>query len=218
MDEFDEHYLYHTALCNGLQDTTYADTGVINSDFEGNKIGMTGLALKITPGLDLVLPGEVICGGMAADSTTFQIQVTFTNINQTRPLKMCLYLCFENTGAVSLIPNGGDINMIPIKDPSVVVNAPTTVLKDEEIWGGSFFDKVKKGFSIANNFLKKTGAVHKLAKYIPNVGNVVSGVAESLGYGIPGYGDAGGSLNYGGGALNIHGGQCVPGPAFATKY
>ena len=65
-----------------------------------NKVGMTGLALKITPGLDLILPGEVICGGMAADSTSFQIQVTFTNINQTRPLKMCLYLCFENTGAV----------------------------------------------------------------------------------------------------------------------
>ena len=97
---------------------------MINSDFEGNKIGMTGLALKITPGLDLILPGEVICGGMAADSTTFQIAVTFTNI--TRPLKMCLYLCFENTGAVSFIPNGGDINMIPIRDPSVVVNAPTT--------------------------------------------------------------------------------------------
>ena len=108
--------------------------------------------------------------------------------------------------------------MIPIKDLSVVVNTPTTVLKDEEIWGGSFFDKVKKGFSIANNFLKKTGAVHKLAKYIPNVGPVVSSVAESLGYGIPGYGDAGSALNYGGGALNIRGGQCVPGPAFASKY
>ena len=171
MDEFDEHYLYHTALCNGLQDTTYADTGVINGDFEGNKIGMTGLALKITPGLDLVLPGEVICGGMAADSTTFQIQVTFTNINQTRPLKMSLYLCFENTGAVSLIPNGGDINIIPIKDPSVVVNAPTTVLKDEEIWGGSFFDKVKKGFSIANNFLKKTGAISKLSSTFQTMDN-----------------------------------------------
>ena len=32
MDEFDEqHYLYQTALYNGLTDTTYADTGVINS-------------------------------------------------------------------------------------------------------------------------------------------------------------------------------------------
>ena len=94
-----------------LQDTTFADTGVINSDFDGNKMGMTGLALKITPGIDLILPGEVICGGMAADSTTFQIQVTFTNINQTRPLKMCLYLCFENTGAVSLIPNGKNLTL-----------------------------------------------------------------------------------------------------------
>ena len=28
MDEFDEHYLYQTALYNGLKDTTYADTGV----------------------------------------------------------------------------------------------------------------------------------------------------------------------------------------------
>ena len=32
MDEFDEqHYLYQTALYNGLKDTTYADTGVLNS-------------------------------------------------------------------------------------------------------------------------------------------------------------------------------------------
>ena len=69
MDEFDEHYLYQTALYNGLTDTTFADTGVINSGFDGNKVGMTGLALKITPGIDLILPGEVICGGMATDST-----------------------------------------------------------------------------------------------------------------------------------------------------
>ena len=46
----------------------------------------------------------------------------------------------------------------------------------------------------------------------------MSNAAEAFGYVIPGYGDAGGSLNYGGGALNIRGGQCVPGPAFATKY
>ena len=28
---FDEHYLYQTALYNGLIDTSYADTGVIKS-------------------------------------------------------------------------------------------------------------------------------------------------------------------------------------------
>ena len=56
---FDEHYLYQTALYNGLTDTTFADTGVINCDFDGNKVGMTELALKITPGLDLILPGEL---------------------------------------------------------------------------------------------------------------------------------------------------------------
>ena len=44
-------------------------------------------------------------------------------------------------------------------------------------------------------------SVHKLAKYIPNVGPVMSSAAEALGYDIPGYGDAGGSLNYGGDAL-----------------
>ena len=47
---------------------------------------------------------------------------------------MCLYMCFENTGAVSLIPNGGDINMIPINNPQTVVGAPATTLKDEEVW------------------------------------------------------------------------------------
>ena len=34
MDEFDEHYLYQTALYNSLTDTTYADTGVLKSDIE----------------------------------------------------------------------------------------------------------------------------------------------------------------------------------------
>ena len=29
MDEFDEHYLYQTALYNGLTDTTYADTDML---------------------------------------------------------------------------------------------------------------------------------------------------------------------------------------------
>ena len=57
---------------------------------------------------------------------------------------MCLYLCFENTGAVSLIPNGGDINMILIRDPSVVINAPTTTMKDEEIFGGVSLIKSRK--------------------------------------------------------------------------
>ena len=44
---------------------------------------------------------------------------------------------------------------------------------------------------MANNFLKSTGAISKLGKYIPTVGPAVSSVASSLGYGIPGYGDAG---------------------------
>ena len=56
---------------------------------------------------------------------------------------------------------------------------------------------------MANNFAKKTGIVSKMLKYIPNYGNQISKIAEKYGYGIPGYGDAGGSLNYGGGALNI---------------
>ena len=58
---------------------------------------------------------------------------------------------------------------------------------------------------MANNFTKKTGIVSKALKYIPNVGPMISNVASSLGYGIPGYGnDCGGALNYEGGALNTH--------------
>ena len=58
--------------------------------------------------------------------------------------------------------------MIPIRDPSVVVNAPTTALKDEEIFGGSFFDKIKKGLSVANNFLKQIGALaSSVNTYLP---------------------------------------------------
>ena len=72
--------------------------------------------------------------------------------------------------------------MIPIRDLSVVINVPTTALKDEEIFGGSFFDKIKKGLSVANNFLKSTGVISKLDKYIPKYGDTISKVASSLGY------------------------------------
>ena len=71
---------------------------------------------------------------------------------------------------------------------------------------------------MANNFLKSTGAISKLDKYIPTVGPAVSSVASSLGYGIPSYGDSGGALNYSGGALNICGGQCVQSLPFTSKY
>ena len=40
--------------------------------------------------------------------------------------------------------------MIPIRDPSVVINAPTTTMKDEEIFGGGFFDNIKKGLDVVN--------------------------------------------------------------------
>ena len=55
-------------------------------------------------------------------------------------------------------------------------------MKDEEIFGGGFFDKIKKGLSVANNFLKQTGVISKFGKYIPHVGPTVSTVASSLGY------------------------------------
>ena len=71
---------------------------------------------------------------------------------------------------------------------------------------------------MVNNFTKKIGVISKLSKYIPNYGDQISKMAESYGYGIPGYGASGGALNYSGGALNIQGGQCVPGPAFTDKY
>ena len=61
---------------------------------------------------------------------------------------------------------------------------------------------------MANNFLKSTGAISKLGKYIPHVGPAVSSVASSLGYGMRGYVEEG-ALNTFGGALNIRGGQCV---------
>ena len=36
---------------------------------------------------------------------------------------------------------------------------------------------------MANNFLKSTGAISKLGKYIPHAGPAVSSVVSSLGYG-----------------------------------
>ena len=42
----------------------------------------------------------------------------------------------------------------------------------------------RKGLSVANNFAKKTGAINKFGKYIPNVGPAVSTIASSLGYGM----------------------------------
>ena len=77
--------------------------------------------------------------------------------------------------------------MIPINNPQTVVSAPATTLKDEEVFGGSFFDKIKKGLSMDNNFAK-TGIVSKALKYIPNYGEQISQFAEKHGHVISGYG------------------------------
>ena len=95
----------------------------------------------------------------------------------------------------------------------MVINAPTTTMKDEEIFGGGFFGKIKKGLSVANNFLKSTGAISKLGKYIPHVGASCVICCKLLGIWHSRIRRLGGTLNYSGGALNICGGQCVPGPA-----
>ena len=64
-------------------------------------------------------------------------------------------------------------------------------MKDEEIFGDGFFDKIKKGLSVASNFLKSTGTISKFGKYVFHVRSTVSTVSQSLRYG-----DAGGTLNY----------------------
>ena len=42
MDEFDEHYLYQTALYNGLTDTIYADTVCLKVTLKLMKINLLG--------------------------------------------------------------------------------------------------------------------------------------------------------------------------------
>ena len=108
--------------------------------------------------------------------------------------------------------------MIPIKDPQQVINAPTTALKDEEIFGGGFFDKIKKGLSVANNFLKvywcyqQTWEIHTSCR----ASCVISCKLLRLQY--PRLWRRRWRTQLLCGALNIRGGQCVPGLTFASKY
>ena len=72
--------------------------------------------------------------------------------------------------------------------------------------------------SVANNFLKSTGAISKLCKYIPNVGLAVSSVASSLGVWHARLWRRRRCTQLLWWSIKYMSGQCVPGPAFASKY
>ena len=216
--------LFHIAQNNGLQDTTFGDWGYGFPTIPKaagaavpatTQVGRVGSVFRCTPGIDLVTgkAGKLICGGLPAEGTNFQVEAQIRNINSTETINFSLYILLENCGILSLIAGGSDLDMAPIKDKAMIETAPLVKLTSPEIYGGGhFLDQIKK----AGRWVKDNKILSRVAGiFAPRVGNALG----ALGLGFKPRKKrkrSGGAIRAG--AINMPGGAILDEDDIFTSY
>lgn len=150
-----------------------------------------GSVLRLIPGTDIVIPEQELVPGANANNLVFQVSATFD-------IPKCygnyrdysLWLLFEYVGVATITPGQCQIAMNPLGDGErAVASAPVVSAAQasepttDMIEGSGFWDKIKSGLKTLNKVAKDTGIVSKALKFVPHVGDTLSGVASAMGYG-----------------------------------
>ena len=152
--------------------------------------GPVGSVLRLIPGVDIVLPEEDLIPGSNANNMVFQVKLTI----EPQPLPanynhISLWLLFEYVGVAVITPGQCSITMNPLGDGKpmqsapIVSATPTEEASPATMEGSGWFDKIKNALSTANAIAKKTGIVSNLLSNVPGVGETLSSIAKSAGYG-----------------------------------
>jgi hypothetical protein len=150
-----------------------------------------GSVLRLIPGTDIVIPEQELVPGANANNLVFQVSATFD-------IPKCygnyrdysLWLLFEYVGVATITPGQCQIAMNPLGDgDKAVASAPVVSAAQasepttDMVEGSGFWDKIKSGLRTLNKIAKETGIVSKALKFVPHVGDTLSGVASAMGYG-----------------------------------
>lgn len=174
--------IYRTCKANGLQDdwfgfanisgrfvdyyyktNTDSGTGSWLNIWAGDRVGSV---LRLIPGVDILIPDNMLVPSSNAKQMNFQAEVQFvmdTDVNSgTAPnIKLSLWVIFEYSGVLTLSPGHGDLDMMPVKDMASAIEtaaalptfSPSEVIGEElpsgepgTISGTGWWDNFKRGF------------------------------------------------------------------------
>ena len=175
--------IYRTCKANGLQDdwfgfantttgrfvdyyyktNTDSGTGSWLNIWAGDRVGSV---LRLIPGVDILIPDNMLVPSSNAKQMNFQAEVQFvmdTDVNSgTAPnIKLSLWVIFEYSGVLTLSPGHGDLDMMPVKDMVSAIEtaatlptfSPSEVIGEElpsgepgTISGTGWCDNFKRGF------------------------------------------------------------------------
>lgn len=176
--------IYRTCKANGLQDDWFAfanngkrfvdryyksnvesGSGTWLQIHNGNKVGSV---LRLIPGVDILIPDNMLVPSSNAKQMNFQAEVQFVMDRATGAVtgnepngKLSLWIIFEYSGVLTLSPGHGDLDMMPVKDMVSAIEtaaalptfSPSEVIGEElpsgepgTISGTGWWDNFKRGF------------------------------------------------------------------------
>lgn len=240
--------LYRTCKANGLQDDWFGfantttgkrfpdyyyktSTDVVSGwleIFNGDRVGSV---LRLIPGVDILIPDNMLVPSSNAKQMNFQAEIQFVmdtdlNAGVTPDFKLSLWVIFEYSGVLSLSPGHGNLDMMPVTDLSSAIESaaalptitPSEVIGEElpsgeagTISGTGWWDNFKRGFRSFWEKLKRSKllstAVGAATDYLPAQAKVLKGPLVKLTEQIEGSGymddDGDDRVAYGSGAMGM---------------
>lgn len=169
--------LYNISVKNGL-DMSY-------SQFTNH----VGAIICIDFGTDLSIPEPDLTAG---SSGNFQMQLTcdFVNRHPTESIAPTLYVVVVNEGVMNIAKGEVSASLGPLSRDDVLSakQSPDVSYKNSEsVWGGSFWSKLRDGFSNAVKFVKDNKVVSTALGAFPHPGaQAAAQLARSVGLGASG--------------------------------
>lgn len=237
--------LYRTCKANGLQDdwfgfanttggrfidfyTKTQEATTWKADYGASRVGSV---LRLIPGVDILIPDNMLVPSSNAKQMNFQAEVQFTmdtaaEDNSSPTIKFSLWVIFEYSGVLSLSPGHGNLDMMPVTDLSSAIESaaalptitPSEVIGEElpsgeagTISGTGWWDNFKRGFRSFWEKLKRSKllstAVGAATDYLPAQAKVLKGPLVKLTEQIEGSGymddDGDDRVAYGSGAMGM---------------
>jgi len=139
--------LYDICVANGYNRDYQNFRGLINGTMDADsEIGLTGSVYRFIFGKDIAVEGVIPGLGGTDGRSTFQIEISIKNINQTTALPITFYMVALTEGVLQIIPQGAVQTLAPIDNVNEVYNAPVVGIPYnayKEMIGGGIWDTLK---------------------------------------------------------------------------
>ena len=147
-----------------------------------------GSVLRVKPGVDLIIPDQPLIPGANGNNMVFQAHVhAHVPPHASTQNHYSLWLLFEYVGVAAISPGQCEITMNPLGTGEVMAVSPvmsaTSTSTEGNIEGSGFWDKTKKGASIAAH-IADSGIISRILKNIPGAAKAADWAAKH-GFGEP---------------------------------